>query len=278
MVRSLGRVALVFCALFMIAGFAETASAQYCVRYVRSLTDFDVRGDAWAWWHNAEGVYARGHVPAEGAVLVFSRSRGMPLGHVSTVSAVVDSRTILVDHSFGGPVLWRDMPVIDTSANNDWSRVRVWSGPADRLGSTDFPISGFLYPAGYSEPAPSSTLSTASTSAERAIRTVVNAAVPMPPTVVIDGATLAATVPRPDRRPAAAAPMVRIPRRAADGAEAPSAAAPSATADAVTSAGWLPPDIAGAAFARTVPQRPPVRFRGTQAAEADHDTVSIRRN
>ena len=149
--KGLGRfaiLAVVFAATLLV-GYGE-ASAQYCVRYVRSLTDFEIRGNAWAWWHGAEGLYERGQQPMEGAVLVFQRGRGgMRLGHVSTVTGQVDERTILVTHSFGGPVLWRDVPIIDTSPNNDWSRVRVWSGPANVMGSTEFATYGFIYPVPY---------------------------------------------------------------------------------------------------------------------------------
>ena len=149
--KGLGRFAAiaVVCVMTVLVGYGE-ASAQYCVRYVRSLTDFEIRGNAWAWWHEAQGRYERGNQPMEGAVLVFQRGYGgMRLGHVSTVTGQVDERTILVTHSFGGPILWRDVPIIDTSANNDWSRVRVWSGPASVMGSTEFATYGFIYPVPY---------------------------------------------------------------------------------------------------------------------------------
>lgn len=136
-------------ALTVLTGMGD-ASAQYCVRYVRSLTDFEIRGNAWTWWQEAAGRYERGQQPMEGAVLVFQRGHGgMRLGHVATVTGLVDARTILVTHSFGGPALWRDVPVIDTSGSNDWSEVRVWSGPANVMGSTEFATYGFVYPVPY---------------------------------------------------------------------------------------------------------------------------------
>ena len=147
----LGRLTALAIAFVMTALVGlEDASAQYCVRYARSLTDFDIRGNAWTWWQGAEGRYERGQVPMHGAVLVFRRGYGgMRLGHVSTVTGQIDERTILVTHSFGGPALWRDVPVIDISANNDWSRVRVWSGPANVMGTTEFGTYGFVYPMAY---------------------------------------------------------------------------------------------------------------------------------
>ena len=150
MKRLCRRTALVMAFVITALVGIGDASAQYCVRYARSLTDFDIRGNAWTWWQGAEGRYERGHEPMEGAVLVFRRGYGgMRLGHVSTVTGQVDARTILVTHSFGGPVLWRDVPVIDISANNDWSRVRVWSGPANVMGTTEFGTYGFVYPVAY---------------------------------------------------------------------------------------------------------------------------------
>ena len=133
-----------------VVGFSVTsaAHAQYCVRTVKSMSDFEVRGDAWEWWGNSAAQYERGSMPAMGSVLVFRRSGSMPLGHVSLVSGLVDDRTILVDHTFGGPRIWRGIRVIDVSPNNDWSAVRVWSGRANVLGSTVFPIYGFIYPEG----------------------------------------------------------------------------------------------------------------------------------
>lgn len=149
--KRLGRATVlgVVFVMTVLVGLGD-ASAQYCVRYARSLTDFEIRGNAWSWWQEAAGLYERGQQPMEGAVLVFRRGYGgMSLGHVSTVTGIVDARTILVTHSFGGPVLWRDVPVIDTSANNDWTEVRVWSGPANVMGSTEFATYGFIYPLPY---------------------------------------------------------------------------------------------------------------------------------
>ncbi|NBC33587.1 MAG: CHAP domain-containing protein [Alphaproteobacteria bacterium] len=149
--KRLGRATVlgVVFALTVLVGIGD-ASAQYCVRYARSLTDFEIRGNAWSWWQEAAGRYERGQLPMEGAVLVFRRGHGgMRLGHVSTVTGIVDERTILVTHSFGGATLWRDVPVIDTSASNDWSEVRVWSGRANVMGSTEFATYGFIYPLPY---------------------------------------------------------------------------------------------------------------------------------
>jgi hypothetical protein len=39
-----------------------------------------------------------------------------------------------------------DVRAIDVSENNDWSRVRVWYTPNEALGSTEWPVHGFIYP------------------------------------------------------------------------------------------------------------------------------------
>lgn len=120
-----------------------------CVRTVRALSDFTIRGDAWMWWQNAAGQYVRDSRPTAGSVLVFKRTASMGRGHVSLVSKVVDSRTVLVDHTWiAGRGIKRGMQVIDVSANNDWSAVRVWHGPTDQLGQRVYPTYGFIQPDG----------------------------------------------------------------------------------------------------------------------------------
>jgi surface antigen len=154
----------------VLCAVTAPAEAQYCVRYARSITGLEVRGNAWAWWDNAAGVYPRGQEPMIGSVLVFRRGGGgMGLGHVSAVTGIVDDRTILVTHSFGGPYLWRDVPIEDVSDANDWTRVRVWHGPTRQMSSTRFPTYGFVYP---HEPEPTETAEHAGADARHAGSTV----------------------------------------------------------------------------------------------------------
>jgi surface antigen len=78
----------------------------------------------------------------------------MELGHVATVSAIVDDRTILVTHANWSPIdgrrgqVERDVKVIDVSEAGDWTAVRVWYAPNEDLGSTAWPVHGFIYPSG----------------------------------------------------------------------------------------------------------------------------------
>ncbi|MFP5517663.1 MAG: CHAP domain-containing protein [Alphaproteobacteria bacterium] len=149
-------IGLSFAALIALSPITvSTAAAQDgdCVRTVRSISDFTIRGDAWTWWDHAAGQYDRDHRPAIGSVLVFKRTGHMRRGHVSLVSAVIDRRTIEVDHSWlDGDGLRRGMRVVDVSSNNDWSAVRVWHEPTDQMGLRVYAAYGFIMPEGEEAP------------------------------------------------------------------------------------------------------------------------------
>jgi surface antigen len=143
--------------LSLLALFAATASmaqAPYwqCAAFARQFSGIEIRGDAWTWWALAEGRYAKGQRPRVGAVLSFTPSGSMRLGHVATVTRVIDSRTVAVTHANWSPVngtrgqIERDVQVRDASEANDWSRVRVWYAPSGELGTTSWPVDGFIYP------------------------------------------------------------------------------------------------------------------------------------
>ena len=76
----------------------------------------------------------------------------MELGHVAAVSRVIDSRTVLLDHANWSPIdgrrgrIERDVMAVDVSPANDWSAVRVWYHPLGGLGTTEWPVEGFIYP------------------------------------------------------------------------------------------------------------------------------------
>lgn len=120
-----------------------------CVRTLRSISDFEIRGDAWTWWNTAADQYERDKRPALGSVLVFKRSQRLGRGHVSLVSHIIDRRTIEVDHSWlDGRGLRRNMRVVDVSPRNDWTAVRVWHEPSDQLGLRVYTTYGFILPEG----------------------------------------------------------------------------------------------------------------------------------
>lgn len=123
-----------------------------CVPYARALSGIEIRGDAYTWWTQAAGKYERGNRPRVGAVMAFTPYGKMQLGHVAAVSRIIDSRTILISHANWSTIngtrghIEQNVRAFDVSENNDWSRVRVWYGPLGDLGTTEWPVRGFIYP------------------------------------------------------------------------------------------------------------------------------------
>lgn len=121
-----------------------------CVPFARSESGVQIRGDARTWWKQAEGRYVRGNAPKPGAVLVLRADGRLPDGHVAVVSDIHDSRTISVDHANWGwnsqtrGRVYRSMPAVDVSANNDWSEVR-FKHPAVGAFGRPYPAHGFIY-------------------------------------------------------------------------------------------------------------------------------------
>jgi surface antigen len=125
-----------------------------CAAFARQFSGIGIRGDAWTWWGQAEGRFAKGNRPRVGAVMSFTPSGNMRLGHVATVTQLLGSREIAVTHANWSPIngtrgqIERDVLIRDVSADNDWSRVRVWYAPIGDLGTTAWPVDGFIYPDG----------------------------------------------------------------------------------------------------------------------------------
>lgn len=125
--------------------------ALQCVPYARARSGIQIFGDAHTWWDQAKGHYPRGFVPRIGAVMAFRPHGKMVLGHVAYVSGIIDSRTVLLSHANWSPIdghtgrIERNVRALDVSPGNDWSRVRVWFAPRQGLGSTAWPVEGFIY-------------------------------------------------------------------------------------------------------------------------------------
>jgi len=126
--------------------FVRSLRHIYCVEFARIRSGIAIFGDAKTWWDHAKGQYARGADPLPGAVMVFAATRKMTLGHVAVVKRIVSNREVIVDHAN-----WRrdgniylNAPVIDVSANNDWSKVRVFDARGGQMGSNVYPIKGFV--------------------------------------------------------------------------------------------------------------------------------------
>ncbi len=124
---------------------------QQCVPFARTASGIQLYGDALTWWDQAQGHYARGRQPKVGAVMSFRPYHAMALGHVATVSRIIDSRTVLLRHANWSPIDGRrgqvemDVRAVDVSTDNDWSEVRVWYAPIGDLGTTRWPVNGFIY-------------------------------------------------------------------------------------------------------------------------------------
>ncbi len=122
-----------------------------CVPFARAASGIQIFGDAWTWWDQAEGRYQRGDTPRVGSVIAFAKQSRLPLGHVAVVSRIVDGRVLMLTHAN-----WsrqngerghaeQDVTLTDVSRDNDWSQVMVWYRDRDGLGSTAYPVYGFIY-------------------------------------------------------------------------------------------------------------------------------------
>jgi len=118
-----------------------------CVPYARDVSGIRIFGDAHTWWGQAQGRYAKGSRPRVGAVMALRPHGNSRLGHVAAVSRILDSRTVLISHanwSARGQIE-NNVRAVDVSPENDWSEVRVWYGPARKLGVGRWPLYGFIY-------------------------------------------------------------------------------------------------------------------------------------
>ncbi len=116
-----------------------------CAIYARQRSGVSLTGAASTWWSKAQNLYQRSRAPVEGSVIVLG---GTKSGHVAVVSRVLSATQILVDHAnWGnrGEIILGAL-MVDVSANNDWSRVRVWHPPTNGLGLRRYPVFGFILP------------------------------------------------------------------------------------------------------------------------------------
>jgi surface antigen len=143
-------------AALLTIGFAVPAPAVaqsyfQCAPFARAISGIQLFGRAADWWAQAKGLYARGTAPAKGAILSFKSTSGMRAGHVAVVSDVVNNRTIKITHANWSVIngrrgqVERDVEVVDVSAANDWSQVRVWYAPIGKVGNKAYPANGFIY-------------------------------------------------------------------------------------------------------------------------------------
>ncbi|MBV9548593.1 MAG: CHAP domain-containing protein [Alphaproteobacteria bacterium] len=117
-----------------------------CVPYAREHSAIKISGDAWTWWSQAAGKYERGQNPAQGTVMVLFNYAGPQRGHVAVVRRVVSSREIRIDHAnwLDDGAIYVNDPVVDVSAANDWSEVKVWNIKTGGWGIKVYPVQGFI--------------------------------------------------------------------------------------------------------------------------------------
>ncbi|HEX3810289.1 MAG TPA: CHAP domain-containing protein [Rhizomicrobium sp.] len=122
--------------------------AQQCVPYARMRSGVDIHGDAYTWWDQASGKYARASAPSPGAVLILAGYAGSHRAHAAYVSNVVSGREIRVDHAnwLNDGAVFVDDPVVDVSPDNDWSQVRVWNERTASWGVKTYRVQGFIGP------------------------------------------------------------------------------------------------------------------------------------
>lgn len=129
-----------------------------CVPFARELSGVELVGDAWTWWEQGRGRYARGSRPEIGAVAAFRATEAMPLGHVAVVSRILSAREMRITHAnwdggLGKGMVDVDQPMRDLSARNDWSLVQVWHPATNDWGSGAHPLAGFILPSRPTTPA-----------------------------------------------------------------------------------------------------------------------------
>jgi surface antigen len=119
-----------------------------CVPYARTRSGLALYGDASTWWVQAEGRYARNPAPLLGSVMVLTGYARDGRNHLAVVSAMVSDREIRIDHAnwLNDGNVYLDDPVVDVSANNDWSAVRVWNARTRAWGTKVYLVEGFIGP------------------------------------------------------------------------------------------------------------------------------------
>ncbi len=130
-----------------IAGRGASYPGINCAPFARELSGIALYGDAATWWDAAASRYRRDQNPVLGAALIFRREPRLPAGHVSVVSRLLSPRQVLVTQAnWVAGELDEDQLVVDVSARNDWSEVRVWWPPISQLGAHTYPTYGFILP------------------------------------------------------------------------------------------------------------------------------------
>jgi surface antigen len=127
---------------------ADYSANLQCVPFARNASGVQIYGDANTWWVQAAGRYPRSNQPAFGSVFVIRGYNTLARGHVAVVTHIDSSRLIRVDHAnwLNNGEISVGVPVLDVSANNDWSEIRVWHIPGGHWGGRIYQADGFIHP------------------------------------------------------------------------------------------------------------------------------------
>jgi len=121
---------------------------KQCVPYARARSGIALHGDANTWWAQAAGRYERGTSPLMGSVMVLTGYARDGRNHLGVVSQLISDREIRIDHAnwLNDGEIYIDDPVVDVSADNDWSQVRVWNAKTRSWGTRVYLVEGFIGP------------------------------------------------------------------------------------------------------------------------------------
>lgn len=124
----------------------ENRQPVQCAPYAREHSRIKIFGDAYTWWDKAAGSYPRGSAPQAGSIMVLHDYAGPTNGHVAVVRDLISAREIRVDHAnwLNDGSIYVNDPVMDVSADNDWSAVRVYNIKTGGWGSRVYPVQGFI--------------------------------------------------------------------------------------------------------------------------------------
>ncbi len=119
-----------------------------CAPYAREHSQVKIFGDAYTWWDQAQGRFARNPLPNEGSVMVLADYAGPKRGHLAVVKRMVSTREIRIDHAnwLNDGSIYVNNPVVDVSAANDWTAIKVWNIKTGRWGERIYSVKGFIGP------------------------------------------------------------------------------------------------------------------------------------
>lgn len=139
---------------------SDAGSPLQCVPYARDESGIKIYGDAYTWWDQAQGRFARSTAPSIGSVMVLYNYAGPARAHVAVVRKIVNDREIHIDHAnwLDDGAIYTDDPVRDVSPDNDWTQVRVFNIRNQAWGGRIYQVQGFIGPGPAGSPSHSDVL------------------------------------------------------------------------------------------------------------------------